>query len=144
MSTGRYFNRVALAVASTVMIAACSSDTPTSPATASQSLTAAAPTIALNPTGFRLCYPGWVGSTRGCASGGYVAISNSGGGTLNWTVTKTATWLKISTQYGTAPSTMGFHVDGTGLPHGTYYGQIRVWATGATNSPRTVYVTMQW
>jgi hypothetical protein len=32
-------------------------------------------------------------------------------------------------------------VDGTGLPAGTYYGHIKVWATGATNSPQTVKVT---
>jgi hypothetical protein len=32
-------------------------------------------------------------------------------------------------------------VDGTGLLKGTYYGKIKVWATGATNSPQTVRIT---
>jgi len=33
-------------------------------------------------------------------------------------------------------------VDGTGLPRGDYTGWIKVWATGATNSPQTVGVIM--
>ena len=142
MPKRRLFSRVALAVASTAVIGACSSDTPTSPMAASQNL-AAAPAIGLSWTYFRVCYPSWVGSTRGCASGGYVYIRNAGGGTLNWTASKSATWLKISPKSGTAPSTLKFWVDGTGLPRGSYYGRIRVWATGATNSPQTVWVTMQ-
>ena len=43
MSKRRFLDLVALAVASAVAIAACSSDTPTSPMTASPSLTAVAP-----------------------------------------------------------------------------------------------------
>jgi hypothetical protein len=31
-------------------------------------------------------------------------------------------------------------VDGTDLPSGSYYGQIKIWAPGATNSPATIYV----
>jgi hypothetical protein len=33
-------------------------------------------------------------------------------------------------------------VDGTGLPDSTYKGWIKIWATGATNSPQKVFVTM--
>lgn len=138
MSKRRIFGHVALAVASTVVIAACSSDTPTSPMAVSPSL-AAAPAIALSPTTFRLCYPGG-GSTRVCWPSGSLSIRNSGGGTLNWTATKSPTWLKISPRLGTAPSTMKVWVDLTGLLRGTYIGRITVWATGATNSPQTVVV----
>ena len=139
MSKRRFFDLVALAVASAVAIAACSADTPTSPMTASPSLTAAAPVIALSPTTFRLCYPGG-GSTRVCWPSGSLSISNTGGGTLNWTATRSPTWLKISPRLGTAPSTVKVWVDPTGLPRGSYSGRIRVWATGATNSPQTVVV----
>jgi hypothetical protein len=139
MSKRRFFSRLALAVASTAVIAACSSDTPTSPMTASPSLAAVAPAIGLSPTTFRLCYPGG-GSTRVCWPSGSLSISNAGGGTLNWTATKSKTWLKISPRLGTAPSTMKVWVDPTGLLRGTYSGRITVWATGATNSPRTVVV----
>jgi Viral BACON domain len=146
MSNRRYLSRAVLAFAGTVVIAACSSDTPTSPETASLSLTAA-PTITI--TGpiallrYGLCYPAIPSSTRSCGSSAYLSISNTGGGTLNWTATKSATWLKLSPRYGTAPSTMKVWVDGTGWPRGTYYGWIKVWATGAMNSPQTVSVTMR-
>jgi len=73
-----------------------------------------------------------------------VSISNTAGGVLNWTSTKSRTWLKRSPTYGTAPSTMKVSVDGTGLAPGLYYyGYINVWATGATNSPQRVAVYMQ-
>jgi hypothetical protein len=150
MSKGGYFGHAALAVASTMVLAACSSDTPTGPPMASQSLTATAPTITVNwsllQPGIRFCYPTVFipASVRGvwCYSSGSLYISNTGGGTLNWTSTKSATWIKRSPRYGTAPSSMKVWVDGTGLPKGTYNGKIKVWATGATNSPQTVYITM--
>jgi hypothetical protein len=62
-----YFGHAALAITTVLVIAACSSDTPTSPLTASQSLTEAASTITLSRTRFSLCYPAqWFpASTRG-------------------------------------------------------------------------------
>ena len=145
MPQRRFFGHAAFAVACTVVIAACSSDTLTSPEAGSLSL-AAAPTISLQKSivwaHLGLCYPAWVGSTRGCPSGGNLSISNTGGGTLNWTTTKNATWIKRSPSTGTAPSTMKVWVDGSGLPRGDYSGWIKVWATGATNSPQTVSVVM--
>ena len=115
MSKRPFCGHAAIALASTVVIAACSSDTPTSPMTASPSLTATAPAIALSPTTFRLCYPGG-GSTRVCWPSGSLSIRNSGGGTLNWTATKSPTWLKISPRLGTVPSSMKVWVNGTGVP----------------------------
>jgi hypothetical protein len=151
MSKARF---AALVVVSTMMLAACSSDTPTGPPTASQSLTLTqtAPTIAVNwsillQPGIRFCYPTTFipASTRGiwCYSSARLYISNTGGGTLNWTSTASASWIKRSPRYGTAPSTMKVWVDGTGLPKGTYYGRLKVWATGATNSPQILYITMR-
>ena len=139
MSKHPFFGRVAFAVACSAVLAACASDTPTSPMTASPSLTAGAPAIGLRPTTLRLCYPGG-GSTRVCWPTGSLSIRNTGGGTLNWTATKRGSWLKISPRLGTAPSTMKVSVDPTGLLRGTYSGRITVWATGATNSPQTVVV----
>ena len=141
-----YFGHAAVAITTVLVIAACSSDTPTSPPTASQSLTAAAPTIALSRTRLSLCYPAtyFPASFRGwwCYPSGSVYISNTGGGTLNWTSSKSATWIKRSPSTGTAPSTIKVWVDGTGLPRVDYSGWIKVWATGATNSPQTVSVVM--
>ena len=145
MANRRYYSRAVLA-ACTVMIAACSSDTPTSSETASLSLTAAPAITITGPIAllrYGLCYPAIPSSTRSCGSSAYLSISNTGGGTLKWTSTRSATWLRRSPAYGTAPSTMKVWVDGTGFPIGTYYGWIKVWATGATNSPQMVRVTMR-
>ena len=145
MSKGRHFGQAALAVVSSMVLVACSSDTPTSPTTASQSLQAA-PTIGISPAGFRLCYPArWIPTSSRpfwCPSSGSLSIYHTGGGILNWTSTKSATWIKRSPRYGTAPSTMKVWVNGTGLPSGYYLGRIKVWANGATNSPLTVIVNM--
>jgi PKD repeat protein len=101
-----------------------------------------APTIALGISSLlqNLCYPARHYSTRGCPSGGSVTISNSGGGTLKWTSTTSAPWLKRSPTSGTAPSTMTVWVDGAALPPGSYSGDILISAEGATNSPRGVFV----
>jgi hypothetical protein len=152
MCKRRVFSRAVLALA-TIVFAACS-DTPTGPASSPQALpvsvphalATAAPTIGLSRTRFGLCYPAhfFPASVRGywCYPYGYLSITNTGGGTLNWTSTKSATWIKRSQTTGTAPSYVKVSVDGTGLPRGTYYGWIKVWATGATNSPQTVSVVM--
>jgi hypothetical protein len=132
-------------VLATCVLPSCSVDPPSGPEPPSLSL-AAAPTIALKKSivwaSVGLCYPGWVGSTRGCPSSGTLSITNTGGGTLTWKTTKSATWIKRSPLTGTAPSAVRVWVDGTGLPHGDYWGWIKVWATGATNSPQTVSVDM--
>jgi hypothetical protein len=69
-----------------------------------------------------------------------VGISNTGGGTLNWTSTKSRPWLRRSPFAGTAPSTVKVSVDGTGVAPGVYYGYVYIWATGATNSGQRITV----
>lgn len=71
-----------------------------------------------------------------------ISITNTGGGTLNWTATDNASWLSVSPASGTAPSTLTASVDITGLAAGTYNGTITISATGATNSPLNVPVTL--
>ena len=146
MSNRPFSGHAALAMSTVLLIAACASDSPTGPPTAPQQLSVAAPTIALSNMRLTLYYPATCipASTR-CVwryPYAYLYITNTGGGTLNWTSNKSATWIKRSLTYGTAPSTMKVSVDGTGLPRGDYYGWIKVWATGATNSPQKVEVVM--
>src|SRR5262249_51400308 len=69
-------------------------------------------------------------------------ISNTGSGTLNWTASSNQTWLSVSPTSGTAPSAPSVSVNITGLTAGTYNGAITVSATGATNTPVTVPVTL--
>src|SRR5262249_3070903 len=44
-----------------------------------------------------------------------LSITNTGGGTLNWSATSNASWLSVSPASGTAPSTLTASVDITGL-----------------------------
>ena len=78
---------------------------------------AAAPTIALrvSPLLRDLCYPARYYGTRGCPSGGSVTISNTGGGTLKWTSTTSAPWLKDPQHQEPRRLPSAFGVDGTGL-----------------------------
>ncbi len=71
-----------------------------------------------------------------------ISITNTGGGTLNWSATDDATWLSVSPASGTAPSTLTASVNIAGLAAGTYNGNITISATGATNTPVTVPVTL--
>ena len=69
-------------------------------------------------------------------------ISNSGGGTLNWTASDNVSWLNLSRTSGTAPSTVNASININGLSAGTYTGQITVSSSGAEGSPKTVAVTL--
>lgn len=73
-------------------------------------------------------------------------ISNEGVGTLRWDSTVTTTnggsWLSVSPMSGTAPSTLMVTVHPLGLSEGLYHGTITVTAATATNSPRSIPVTL--
>lgn len=71
-----------------------------------------------------------------------VQISNTGGGTLNWTASTNAAWLNVSPTSGTAPSSLSIFVLPSGLAPGTYTGTVTVNASGASNSPRFITVTL--
>jgi PKD repeat protein len=137
----------AYASAGTYAVALTVTDDDGATGTISQSVTVTAPqtgapmlALGVSPLLRNLCYPARQYFTRGCPSGGSVTITNAGGGTLKWTSTTSAPWLKRSPTSGTAPSTMTVWVDGAALPPGSYSGDILVSAEGATNSPRGVFV----
>ncbi|HJQ67450.1 MAG TPA: S8 family serine peptidase [Blastocatellia bacterium] len=96
------------------------------------------PTIGVSPSSFSFT------ATAGGANPANqsLSITNTGGGSLNWTASDDATWLTISPTSGTAPSTVTLSVNIAGLTPGTYNGTITVTATGATNSPVNVPVTL--
>src|SRR5262245_26627390 len=71
-----------------------------------------------------------------------INITNTGGGTLNFTASDDAPWLTVSPASGTAPSTLTASVDITGLAAGTFNGTITIIADGATNTPVSVPVTL--
>jgi hypothetical protein len=102
--------------------------TPSQPAPAPQ------PTIGLNPTG--LAFSGTTGGSNPASKS--ITVTNAGTGTLTWTVTDNANWL-TATQSG---SSIVAGVNLSGLAAGTYNGAITVSATGATNTPQTIPVTL--
>ncbi|MGD2092544.1 MAG: hypothetical protein PVH61_40635 [Candidatus Aminicenantes bacterium] len=71
------------------------------------------------------------------------AISNSGGGTLNWSVTDNRGWISVSPTSGQDSGTVTVTVSRAGKSAGTYTGTITVSDPDATNSPRTVSVRME-
>ena len=71
-----------------------------------------------------------------------IQVSNSGAGTLSWTASDNASWLSLSPASGTNAGTITASVNIAGLAEGTYTATIVVSATGATNSPQSVSVTL--
>ncbi len=96
------------------------------------------PTIGVSPTSMSFT------ATAGGANPANqsLSITNTGGGTLNWTASDNAAWLSVSPTSGTAPSTVTVSVNIAGLAAGTYSGTITISATGATNTPVNVPVTL--
>jgi len=76
-----------------------------------------------------------------------LSIWNAGGGTLNWTASKTQSWLTINPASGSStgtgnPNQMTVSGNISGLTAGTYYDTITISALGASNSPQTVAVVL--
>jgi hypothetical protein len=68
-----------------------------------------------------------------------LSISNTGGGTLSWTATDSATWLTLSPASGTGNGTVTLTATTGTLAAGSYSGAVTMNATGVT--PVTVPVT---
>jgi uncharacterized protein (TIGR03437 family) len=119
------------------------------PVTVTMTVSAAQPILLLSQAGL---------SFRSAQGGGAplpqdFGILNIGQGVLNWTVqastlSGTANWLSVSPGSGTVTrpyldvSLVNVAVDPTSLAAGTYYGQIRVSASGVSNSPQSISVVL--
>jgi hypothetical protein len=71
-----------------------------------------------------------------------VTISNTGGGTLNWSAIPNTTWLAISPASGTGNGTATVSVTTGILTAGSYNGNITLSATGASNMTIPVTFTV--
>ncbi|MCP4213957.1 MAG: hypothetical protein GY765_04830, partial [bacterium] len=71
-------------------------------------------------------------------------IVNTGGGTLNWTVTAAASahWLDVSAASGSGNALVDVGVDAASLSSGTYTETLSVTDTATPASPRTITVTL--
>ena len=122
----------------TVTVSASGIPAKTLPVTLSITASTASATIGFSPTS--LTFTGTVGGTNPAAKP--ISISNTGGGTLSWTASENAAWLTLSPVSGTNSGTVTASVNMTGLAAGTYNGIITIAASGSTNSPRQIPVSL--
>jgi hypothetical protein len=106
-------------------------------ATAAVTVNAPAPVLAVNPR--TLSFSAQQGGSNPAPAG--VSITNTGGGTLNFTVSSDAAWLTAGPASGTAPATLQVAAAVGNLAAGTYTGHLTVAAAGATGSPATITVS---
>src|SRR5262249_59762677 len=89
------------------------------------------PTIGVSPTS--LSFTATAGGSN--PANQTINVTNTGGGTLNFTASDDAPWLTVSPSSGTAPSTLTASVDITGLAAGTFNGTITIRSDDAANTP---------
>lgn len=71
-----------------------------------------------------------------------VNVTNTGGGTLNFSASSDSAWLTVSPTSGSAPAALEITATGSGMPVGSYTGNVTVTAAVAQGSPQTVAVTL--
>jgi hypothetical protein len=96
-----------------------------------------APSLSVSPSS--LTFSGTAGGGNPPAQS--IAISNSGGGTLSWTASKTQSWLALSGTSGTGAATISVQPATGTLAAGTYTDVVTINAPNASPSSRTVSVT---
>jgi len=112
-----------------------------SPTTSSVASPPSTPTIAQNPASISFSA---VQNGANPASQS-VTITNGGTGTLSWTATSTTAWLTInggSAASGTNTGSFNVGANISGLSIGNHTGTITIGATGATNTPQSLSVTL--
>ena len=91
------------------------------------------PTISLSSTHLQFSY-----TAGGAAPASQnVIVSNSGGGTLTWSVASNVSWLTLASGEWLTVS-----ANPSGLSPNTYTGTITITAAGASNSPQIISVTL--
>jgi predicted secreted protein len=103
--------------------------------------TTASPSILLNPAS--LSFSGTAGGANPLAR--TMNLLNPTGGTLTWSMTESAAWLALNTSAGTTTTEtdqVSASVNIQGLAAGTYSTVIAVTASGATNSPQQIPVSL--
>lgn len=99
------------------------------------------PSIQLAPTA--LSFSGPAGGTNPTAQ--LISLTNPTGGTLSWSLSDNAAWLSLSAASGTTTTetdSVSASVNLAGLAAGTYTAAITVTASGATNTPQTIPVSL--
>ncbi len=103
--------------------------------------TSSAPSISLSPSA--LSFSGVAGGAAPTAQ--LITLRNPSGNTLSWTTSENVPWLSLSTGSGTTTTetdSISATVDPTGLAAGTYNTEVKISATGATNTPQVIPVSL--
>ena len=95
-------------------------------------------TIGASPSSLQFSYT--VGATTPDPQS--VQLTNGGSGTLSWTATTDQSWLSVTPSSGTAPSTLSISVSPGSLSAGAYTGNVQITASGASNTPLTIGVSL--
>ena len=125
----------------TVTVTATGATPKTVPVTLTVTGSTSGGTIGFSPA--NLAFSGTIGGTNPAAK--TFNITNTGGGTLSWTVSDNATWLQLTPASGTTTTetdTISASVTLSGLAAGTYNAIITVTASGSTNSPQQIPVSL--
>lgn len=100
---------------------------------------ATSPSLSVSPA--TLSFSGTAGGSDPLAQ--TLTVSNTGTGTLSWTVSDDAAWLSSTPTSGESNNaTITATVSLTGLAAGTYNATVTVSAAGASNSPKIVPVSL--
>ena len=97
----------------------------------------AAPTLNTSPASLTFAYQ--IGGSNPVAQ--MISLSSTGGN-VNYTTGTSATWLSVTPASGTTPGNLSVSVNPSGLAAGTYTGNVTITSAGASNSPKTVGVTL--
>jgi hypothetical protein len=117
-----------------------SSGASNSPKTVPVTLTvtaAALPTLSVSPASLTYTYQ--IGGSTPAVQA--VALTSTGGA-VSYTTATSATWLSVTPASGTTPGNLSVSVNPSGLAAGTYTGNVTITSAGASNSPKTVPVTL--
>jgi hypothetical protein len=129
------------AIPVTLVVSGATATSTSGTTTTSSGTTTSSPSIQLNPVS--LSFSGTAGGANPFAQ--TFNISNPTGGTLTWTLTEPAAWLGLNISSGTTTTEVdgiSANVSISGLAAGTYGTAITVTGSGATNSPKTIPVTL--
>jgi hypothetical protein len=100
-------------------------------------VTAATPSISASPASLSFSF-----QTGGATPAPQTLTVSSSGTAFTYSIATSASWLMASPSSGTTPGSVSVSVNPSGLAAGTYNGNVSITASGTSNSPKTVPVTL--
>jgi uncharacterized protein (TIGR03437 family) len=97
--------------------------------------------LGVSPTALSFAY-----QTGGATPNGQALAISSNGAALTFSTSATTTaggnWLVVTPNGGTTPANLSVSANPAGLGTGTYFGNVTINATGASNSPQSILITL--